>query len=329
MEDHEERTPPRSSSRRLYELHVHLEGALGAERAGMLAQSIEGVPAAPEGVLEQQGRGWKWKFDDLAGFLSAFGWGSRLLRTPRAYVAVLDDLIDVFDRDGVEGAEVFVAFGQMQRGGIDPATIVPELARRARERADEGSADLWFVADATRNWGRAAIEQVLDATLRLQDHRIVGFGVGGDETSLPVRELRQVYRRAAENGLGLSCHAGEGTTADAVRATIEELGVRRIGHGIAAARDERLMRELRADGIVLEVCPTSNERTGVWDPRTPHPVLRLLEHGVPVVLGSDDPAFFGSTLVGEFERLRGWGIEGSTLDAIAARAFDARFRHSR
>lgn len=318
---------PRAQRRPLCELHLHLEGALTAARAHLLATSLEDAPPMPAGVWQGAGAERRWRFADFQGFLEAFGWASRLLRTPRAYLALLDDLVDALDREGVQSAEVFVAFGQMQRGGIDPADIVPALARRAQERAEAGSADLWFIADATRNWGRDAVERVLDAALDLQQHRIVGFGVGGGETTLPVRELRSIYRRAGENGLGLSCHAGEGTTADAVRATVDELGVRRVGHGIAAADDERLMRELREEGVVLEVCPTSNERTGVWNPRTPHPVLRLLAHGVPVVLGSDDPAFFGSSLRGEFARVREWGVSESTLDAIAQRAFDARFAH--
>jgi adenosine deaminase len=319
---------PREGGRRLYELHLHLEGALTAARSHALAASLDGAPPAPDGVWQGSGASRSWSFGNFQGFLEAFGWASRLLRTPRAYLAVLDDLIDALDRDGVEGAEVFVAIGQMHRGGTDPAAILPALARRAEERAAAGSADLWFIADATRNWGRDAVERVLDAALDLQEHRIVGFGVGGDETSLPVRELRAVYRRASQNGLGLSCHAGEGTHADAVRATVDELGVRRIGHGIAAATDERLLRELRDDGVVLEVCPTSNERTGVWDPGTPHPVLRLLERGVAVVLGSDDPAFFRSSLPGEFERLRGWGVDEASLDRIAACAFASRFPRS-
>lgn len=298
-----------------------------AARAQSLAASIEDAPPVPPGIWRGSGASSTWNFDSLQGFLVAFGWASRLLRTPRAYLAVLDDLIDALDQDGVAGAEVFVAFGQMRRGGIDPADILPLLAERAADRAAEGSAELWFLADATRNWGRDAVERVLDDALALQRHRVVGFGVGGDETSLPVRDLRAIYRRAAENGLGLSCHAGEGTTADAVRATVDELGVRRIGHGIAAATDERLMRELRDEKVVLEVCPTSNERTGVWDPRTPHPVLRLLEHGVPVVLGSDDPAFFRTRLSTEFERLRDWGVDAAMLATIAQRALDARFVH--
>lgn len=99
-----------------------------------------------------------------------------------------------------------------------------------------------------------------------------------------------------------------------------------MGHGIAAADDESLLRELREEGIVLEVCPTSNERTGVWDPaREPHPILKLVQHGVPVVLGSDDPAFFGCTLGSEFERASSMGLREDDLRRIEETAQNTAF----
>ena len=308
------------------ELHVHLEGALTAARALELARRATDVPPdAPQGcVVEREGRP-RWHFDSLRGFLEAFGWASRQLRTPTAYVAVLDDLAASLRAQRVVGAEVFVAFGQMHRGGIDPAAIVPTLAARAREIEDAGGPAIHFVADVTRNWGVAAAERALDAALELQEHRIVGFGMGGIETSYRARDFRRVFRRAAENGLGLSCHAGEGTSAESVRETVQELGVRRVGHGIAAADDERLLRELRDEQVVLEVCPTSNEKTGVWDPATPHPLLRLLAAGVPMVLGSDDPAYFGCTLRAEIARVRSWGVDDADLTAMIRRAHRVRF----
>jgi adenosine deaminase len=307
------------------ELHLHLEGALTARRALLLASAATDVPPPPEGAIVESSRGPRWSFDSLRGFLEAFGWASRQMRDAEAYVAVLDDLAASLRAQRVTAAEVFVALGQMHRGGVDPKTIVPALAARAAAIEAEGGPSIHFVADVTRNWGVAAADRALDDALDLQRHRIVGFGMGGIETSERARAFRGVFRRAADAGLGLCCHAGEGTTAESVRETVEELEVRRVGHGIAATSDPVLMRELRDEGIVLEVCPTSNERTGVWDPATPHPLLTLLEHGVPVVLGSDDPAWFDCTLRSEIRRVAEWGVPGHTIDAMIDRAHAVRF----
>ena len=303
------------------ELHLHLEGSLQPQRAWALWQAAKHVPPLPSGSLLEAGPPPRWRFSTLRGFLELFGWATRLLRGVDQYAQLLEDLLEELDSEGVHYAELFVAIGQMLRTGVDPHAVLPRLAEMAAERAQAGGPEVWFVADLTRQWGVRAAEAVLDAALSLQRHRIVGLGMGGDETALRARDFRRVYRRAAENGLTLSCHAGEGTTADLVREAVEELEVSRIGHGIAAADDERLMRELREAGVVLEVCPTSNERTGAWDPqRGPHPIHRLLAHDVPVVLGTDDPGFFACTLRSERQRLLDWGIAATVLEDLECRA---------
>ncbi len=308
------------------ELHLHLEGALSASRALSWIRAATDVPPAFSAGVVRSEDGVRWSFAGLGEFLRLFGAATRLLDGPERYEALLGDLLELLDIQGIRVAEVFVAVGQMQRAGTDPLPVLERLAARARACEEAGGCSVWFVADATRQWGVAAAERVLDAALRARAFRVVGFGMGGDEGAIRARAFREIYRRAQAEGLGSSCHAGEGTNPDAVREAVEELGVRRVGHGIAAAYDESLMRALREEGIVLEVCPTSNQRTGVWDPRTgEHPVLRLLRAGVPVVIGSDDPAFFDCTLRSEFERLRRWGVDEETLKAIDARAAAARF----
>jgi adenosine deaminase len=322
----------------LVELHLHLEGAITAERALSLWRGARDVPLPPAGGLcGEQGqvvddpasftRAVRWRFEDLPGFLRLFGWATRLLTLRGAYERVFADLLDALDRQGVIYAEIFVALGQMLRVGIDPAAVVPSLARQAQEHAERGGVDVHFVADATRQWGVAACEAVLDQALRLQTHRIVGLGMGGDEISERARRFRGTFRRAARAGLGRTCHAGEGTTADAVRETVEELEVTRVGHGIAAAADPVLMRELAEEGILLEVCPTSNRRTGVWRASEgPHPLHALVEHGVPVTLGSDDPAFFQSSTAGEWKLAASWGFSPEQLAGWNVRAAEAIFQ---
>jgi adenosine deaminase len=319
--------PDRNDRPPLLELHLHLEGALTAGRALSLARGMQNVDPPPWGGIRTRdgepvmletavprGSGLRWSFRDLAGFLRLFGWSSRLLSSAAAYRALLGDLLESLERQGIVYAEVFVAFGQMHYAGIDPRDIVPELARVAADRAAAGGPDVRFIADATRQWGVRACERVLDAALDLQQHRIVGFGMGGDENGPRARDFKAVYRRALGAGLGLTCHAGEGTHPDAVREVVEELDVRRVGHGIAAVFDGQLLDELARERILLEVCPTSNLRTGVWtETQGRHPLHALVEHGVPVTLGSDDPAYFETDLAGEWQRALDWGWTSSEL----------------
>jgi adenosine deaminase len=121
-------------------------------------------------------------------------------------------------------------------------------------------------------------------------------------------------------------HAGESCGPDEVWIALDVLGAERIGHGIAAARDERLLARLRDDGVALEVCPSSNVATGVVPSLSAHPLPRLLAGGVRVSLGSDDPPMFGTTLLDEYRRARDTiGVEDGQLRQIARTSVEASF----
>lgn len=322
------------------ELHLHLEGALSAERALQWYLDTPGAEAPkahyfayadgrPFALGDPPHPRLRWHYSDLMGFLYCFGWASQLLRSASRYVTLLDDLAASLRAQNVRYAELFVAIGQMHHARIDPDRILPALAERAAEIEAMGGPTLLFIADSTRQWGVPACQKVLDSALRLQEHRIVGFGMGGDETAIRAREFKAIYRRAAEAGLGLSCHAGEGTSADAVREVVEELDVRRVGHGIAAVQDPRLLAELAAAEVVLEVCPNSNLRTGAWKPADgAHPLFALDAAGIRIVLGSDDPGYFDTDLRREEEWARRAGASEERIGAWQEFARAARFPRS-
>ncbi len=117
---------------------------------------------------------------------------------------------------------------------------------------------------------------------------VVGFDIAGPERGNPPRLFRSAYEVARLGRLGLTAHAGEDAPADYVWQAVDELGVERIGHGCAAARDPDLVKRLARDGIAVEVCLSSNYHTGAVARGEPHPLLTLLEAGVPVALCCDN-----------------------------------------
>jgi adenosine deaminase/aminodeoxyfutalosine deaminase len=126
--------------------------------------------------------------------------------------------------------------------------------------------------------------------------------------------------------LRLVAHAGESTGPESVWAALK-LGAERIGHGIAAARDAELMRQLREQDIPLEICLTSNMVTGVVKSLDEHPLRRLYDAGVPIVLNTDDPAMFGCTLAGEYRlAARQFGFSEAEMRGIAENGFRYAFR---
>ena len=131
-------------------------------------------------------------------------------------------------------------------------------------------------------------------------------------------------RRA--RGLGCTCHAGEHDGAESVRQALALPGITRISHGVRAIEDPALVEEIAERGIVLEVCPTSNVATRVFESYETHPLRTLHEAGVKLTLGSDDPPYFGATIGGEYAVARErFGLEEGELKAITRTAVQGSF----
>ena len=166
--------------------------------------------------------------------------------------------------------------------------------------------------------------EVLEDLLRCRPRGLVGITLGGSEHEFPPARFEQLYATAREHGLRLSVHAGEALGPQSVWDALRILGAERIGHGIRSIEDPELVAHLAEQGVPLEVCPTSNIRTGVCRDYPDHPLPSLLKAGVPVTLNTDDPTFFRTTLVDECLHARDMGISEADIIAISANGFSAR-----
>ncbi len=135
------------------------------------------------------------------------------------------------------------------------------------------------------------------------DQGVVGFGLSNDERRGTTADFAPAFAIAARAGLLLTPHGGELLGPASVRASLA-LGAGRLGHGVRAVEDPRLLDELAAAGVALEVCPTSNVSLGVFSTLGAVPVPTLTQAGVRVALGADDPLLFGSQLAAQYEAVR-------------------------
>jgi adenosine deaminase len=133
---------------------------------------------------------------------------------------------------------------------------------------------------------------------------VVGFGLSNDERRGTAADFAPAFRIAARGGLLSVPHGGELAGPSSVRACLDELHADRIGHGVAAAQDGLLTQRIAAGGVTLEVCPASNVAMGVAATPADVPLRTLLEAGVQVALGADDPLLFGSRLVTQYRLAR-------------------------
>jgi len=166
---------------------------------------------------------------------------------------------------------------------------------------------------------------VAELAAERQDQGVVALGIGGSEERGPAQWFGEVYRFARSEGLRLTAHAGESMGPESVWAALE-LGAERIGHGIRAVEDPALLQALVERDIPLEICVTSNLVTGVVKRVEEHPMRRLYDAGVAIVLNSDDPAMFRCTLVDEYRlAARALGFTETELREIAENGFRYAF----
>jgi adenosine deaminase/aminodeoxyfutalosine deaminase len=288
------------------ELHLHLEGSIEPETLHELDPS---TPVEEFRAL--------YRYADFDAFLKAFAAIGKRLRTPGDYGLITRRLLERLAAQNVQYAEIIVSAGVVLWKKQEFAPIFDAI-----HAAAAGSpVEVRWILDAIRQFGAEPALEVAKLAAERVHRGVVAFGIGGSEVRGPAEWFTDVFAFAREAGLHLTAHAGEGTDAASIRAALA-LGAERIGHGIAAVSDEGLMRHLRERDIPLEICITSNLVTGVVKRLEEHPVRRLFDAGVPIVLNTDDPAMFGCSLVGEYRlAAERFGFSAAELRGIAANGF--------
>ncbi|MFE9675873.1 adenosine deaminase [Streptomyces sp. NPDC006259] len=140
--------------------------------------------------------------------------------------------------------------------------------------------------------------------VRYADRGVVGFGLSNDERRGMARDFDRAFAIAREGGLLSAPHGGELAGPSSVRDCLDDLHATRIGHGVRAADDPRLLKRLAERGVTCEVCPASNVALGVYEKPEDVPLRTFYEAGVPMALGADDPLLFGSRLADQYELAR-------------------------
>jgi aminodeoxyfutalosine deaminase len=308
------------------ELHLHLEGSIAPGTAAELAARYQ-IELKPEEVAR------RYRYNDFAGFIEAFKWVTSFLRRPEDYGLIADRLLDELLAQNVVYAEITLSAGVMLLRKQDvEANFAAVLAAGARAR--QKGLRLAWIFDAVRQFGPGPAMEVARWAAKLKPAGVVGFGIGGDELALPAEAFRETYDYARSQGLRPLIHAGEIGGPEAIREAIG-LGIERIGHGLAVVREPALMAELERppEPVTLEICPTSNLRTGALArqlamarPRIEDfPLRALFDGGVRLALSTDDPAMFGTSLVREYVQAGRLGLGARELVRLAEMSFQAAF----
>ena len=267
------------------ELHVHLEGSIEPETLLTI-----------DPTLERQQIEVNLTCGSFPEFLRGYIWITSKLQTPEHYAIAARHLLERLHTQNVTYAEITLSAGVVLWKKQDLAAVYDAVW----EESQKSPVKTRWILDAIRHFGPEPGQQVAEFAVSRRDQGVIAYGIGGDEERGPAEWFRDVFAFARDGGLHLVCHAGETTGPESVWAALA-IGAERIGHGIAAIRDMNLIGELCDRNIPLEICISSNVCTGVVPSLAEHPVGKLHEAGVPIVINTDDPAFFRTSLDREYE----------------------------
>jgi adenosine deaminase len=302
------------------ELHVHLEGTAPPELVRRLADR-NGLPL-PGRLLAPDGR---FHYTDFLDFLRCYDLAASLMRTGQDYRDITYEYLCDCAQGGAIYVELTASPDHAALVGMSDEEHIAGIAEGIDSARRDTGIEGRILISAVRNFGVQQAVRVARYAAERPHPYIVGFSMAGDEAGFPATDFAEPFAIAAESGLGCTIHAGEWAGPESVRAALE-LPVTRIDHGVRAIEDPALVAELAARGIVLACCPTSNVVLGVYPSYDQHPLRQLIDAGVRVTLGSDDPPYFGATIAGEYEvaasRL---GLSQQELQAITRTAIDAAF----
>ena len=278
----------------LAELHLHLEGSISPATLCAIDTSLD-----EESVRE------RFRYRNFGEFIEAYKWLVRKLDAPEHYALAARALRSRFDAEGITYAEVNLSVGVMVWREQDARANIEAI------RSELPGYPLIF--DAVRQHGAKPAIAVAELAREFD----AGFGIGGDETAYPMSDFADAIRICPDV---FYPHAGETSNAKNVWDALDH-GARRIGHGIRAIHDPELCRELRERDIPLEISISSNVATGAVPSVEEHPAKKLFDLGVPIVLNTDDPPMFHTTLPREFDIARSLGFSEAELEQVRQNGF--------
>lgn len=277
------------------ELHVHLEGTIRpATLLAIARRNGEHLPAESVPELERL-----YQFTDFRHFVDVWIMTTNCLRTADDFRRVVVDYAAQAAGHGAVYLEGIFSPAERVMRGLDWDEIFTGYCDGAQEARERYGLEIRFTPDLFRGVAPELAEQTARVAVRYARRGVVGLGIGGMETATGLAPYQKAFAIAADGGLALVPHAGETAGAGSVAEALT-IGPARIRHGIRAIEDPAVLAEIVDRGVVLDVCPTSNVRTGVVSTLAEHPLPALRAAGALCGIGTDDPAMFGTDLGREY-----------------------------
>jgi adenosine deaminase len=325
------------------ELHCHLLGTLRPTTAAAMARANDVVlPVAPEELYPRiesaplvgpQYVGTAVPLPtgstpaarpETIGLLEASRWLAGTMVTQGDFARVAYEAqVDAHRQSNVVHRELFFEVGWFLELGVPYRTMVDGLIEGLEAARIDVAISGTLIAGIDRQISAGAALELVEAVVAEPRAEVVGIGLEGSELLGPPRRFADAYQLAATSGLRRTAHAGEhAPTAAYVLDCLDVLGCDRIDHGYFVLEDPAAVRRCATDAVAFSAAFTTSRTS--WIPWRRASVRRMVDAGLAVNLGSDDPAMFPTTLAAEYiQASEQLGLDPARVTGMVAAAIDA------
>jgi aminodeoxyfutalosine deaminase len=291
------------------ELHVHLEATVKPETLLEIARRNDyPLPGnTVEGLAEL------YRYRDFRHFIEIWVLTTNALQRQADFRQMVLDYAAEAKTHGAVYIEGIFTPAERVRRGVNWQEVFEGVCDGAQEAREEHGVEVRLTPDIPRGYSLEEAIATVRWASRYRERGVVGVGLGGLEAEFPPEPYEQAFAIAKAEGLGSVPHAGEVVGPASVRGALDVLGADRVRHGIRAADDPGLVREIAGRGTVLDICPLSNLRTGAVASLADHPLPLLVEAGVACSISTDDPVMFDTDLTRDYAAACSFGISPRTF----------------
>jgi adenosine deaminase len=285
----------------LTDIHRHLDGNIRIETILQLGRKFNlPLPATTIDslrpfvqVVETQ--------PDLMAFLSKLDWGVAVLGDLDACYQVAYENVEDAKNARIDYTELrFSPYYMAMKHNLPIQGVVEAVIAGVAAGSKDFNVKTNLIGILSRTFGIEACQLELAGLLSQKD-KLVAIDLAGDELGQPGEQFVKHFKKVRDADLRVTVHAGEAAGAVSIWQAIQALGAERIGHGVKAIEDPKLMDYLAVNDIGIESCITSNIQTSTISDITQHPIKQFLEHGIMASINTDDPAVEGIELPFEYE----------------------------
>lgn len=241
----------------------------------------------------------------------------KVISSPRSMARALEIVLKRQAEEGVKYSEIIINFYKILNQKLNISNTITNIEKVIIKAFTDTGIKSKIRVGLNRADGPIALEKLYSLFNDVNSKYFCGFDINGDEISYPIDPFLPILNKFSAKNVSFTVHAGEFPNNDNKLLEIINCSPLRIGHGLAFSKHPELARFLIKKNISLEICPTSNIITGVVPDISSHPIKKIIELGIPVVLCTDNSAIFKTTLSREYDLLSQNGVSDNKLREIA------------